>query len=117
MTEALRDEIARTLCCPHSCRNNESLYRVCQAQTFHVSAIAILPIIARVRAEALEEYAWSRDLNAAPAACCVLAARFDDEAAEWFVCVEPTPIYPPWTHWRMLDTPDTLALKDKPDVG
>lgn len=48
---------------------------------------------------------WSSDLSAAPHACHVLAARFNDDVGDWVMGVVASPPIYPYTHWRMLDTP------------
>lgn len=48
---------------------------------------------------------WSNDLNDAPHACHVMAARFDDSFGEWTYGIVLSPPSKPFTHWRILPEP------------
>ena len=62
-------------------------------------------ILATLPQQAATDASWSDDISAAPAACHVLAARFDHDGGEWMLAVVSSPPSKPFTHWRMLDTP------------
>jgi hypothetical protein len=67
------------------------------------------------KTKAVEEAWHTVDDPDTPAACHVLAARFDDDAGEWVVGVVMSPPSKPFTHWRML--PEMPAIRSRKSGG
>ena len=61
-----------------------------------------------------EALAW-QDVSTAPAACHVLATRFEDCSGEWITCVVASPPINPFTHWRPLPAPPALRAGGQHD--
>lgn len=58
---------------------------------------------------------WSTDLINAPTACHVLTARFDTSTGEWACGFVQSPPGAPWTHYTVVQMPDSLATPARTD--